>query len=204
MRVGEKEVATFLWATRSAHCRLWEAESAAMESKAVQSQEEAEAASVWVHVQSRPVSCRVEERNWEVMGSAGCWVRKLATKAAGEQEVTVWLGNRRGRVGESTGDGSARRKRAEWSAGWLDWMAEVRVPKEQLMEIQLAERMGWRAWWEAVEEIGVEGWAGLLWRTCTGRESMQGARVGVGWGGGSEGAWEGQLVVYLGKRAGSN
>ena len=51
------------------------------------------------------------------MGSLGDWRRRLAVKLSREQEVMVWWGKSKGRVGEMTGDGSARRKWAEWRAG---------------------------------------------------------------------------------------
>lgn len=85
-------------------------------------------------------------------------------------------------------------------------MAEVRVPKEQLTEIQQAERVDCREWWEEVEG-GVEEKEEVVvedWRTVTGRERRQEAVDGAVGGFGEGGAWEGQLVVYLGKRDGSN
>ena len=91
-----------------------------MAARADVSQELARSLSVWVQVQSMPVNSGLEERNWEVVGSLGCWRRRLARKVAGGQEVVVWLGNRRGRIGVMTGEGSARRKLAEWRAGWED------------------------------------------------------------------------------------
>ena len=89
-------------------------------------------------------------------------------------------------------------------AGWQDWRADERVPKAQLMEAQQAERMGWRDWWE--DEMGDEvgGAETDVLSTVTGRERRQvagweGAAAGEGGG-----AWEGQEVVYWGKRDGSN
>ena len=54
----------------------------------------------------------------------------------------VWWGKSKSKVGEMIGEGSAKRKWAEWRAGWHDWRAVERVPKEQLTEIQQAERIG--------------------------------------------------------------
>ena len=143
-RVEGKGPAASVGATRRAHCKWWEVDKAEMEWRASRSQDSAREGSEWVQVQSRPVRSRLEERNWEVVGSPLGWRRRLARTDGGGPVVMVWCGKSRGRVWEMMGEGSAKRKWAEWRAGWHDWRAEERVPKAQLTEIQQADRMGWR------------------------------------------------------------
>ena len=80
----------------------------------------------------------------------------------------------------------------------------MRVPKEQLTEIQQAERVDRREWWEEVEGGVKEGGGADEWRTVTGRERRQEAGCGAGLGVEGGGAQDGQEVVYWGKRDGSN
>ena len=107
-------------ATRSAHCKWWEVDRAAMEWRASRSQDSAREGSEWVQVQSRPVKRRLEERNLDVVGSPLRCKRRLARTEWEGPVVVVWWGKSRGKVGEMMGEGSAKRKWAEWRAGWQD------------------------------------------------------------------------------------